>query len=178
MVQRIAKLFVSLSKSQLFIFIISIILFIEIVSLKFGYRLAVNVSNSLPFHVFIVDTKDSSRHNIERNNYIQFYNKNTKYYEGRKFTKKVLAVGGDVLNIEQLETPIDNIQAIIKFRNVILEVKDYTTLGTKVYTNNIAVIPKDMLFVVGTHRESFDSRYMEFGLIKKSEVLGVAKPLF
>jgi conjugal transfer pilin signal peptidase TrbI len=36
------------------------------------------------------------------------------------------------------------------------------------------VIPAGYVFVAGTHEDSFDSRYKEFGLIKRSELRGKA----
>jgi signal peptidase I len=178
LVKEISELFVFLSKSQLFIFIISLVLFIEFAFIKFNFRLSINMSDSLPFRAFLIDGRKEKIVSMKRGDYIQFYNKNTKYYRGEKFTKMLLAKEGDILEIEQFEKPIENMQAIIKFWGAVLQVKDYTSLGTKLHLNNTMVIPKNKLFVIGLHNDSFDSRYQEFGLIDEEEVIGVAKPIF
>jgi conjugal transfer pilin signal peptidase TrbI len=40
------------------------------------------------------------------------------------------------------------------------------------------VIPPGQLYVLGTHRDSYDSRYARVGLIKQNDVIGKAIPLF
>jgi signal peptidase I len=166
------------SSWRIFTIVIWFIVFIEIMFIVFDCKISIDISNSLSYHVYFVSMKKSNISNIKKGNYIQFYNRNTEHYKGRKFTKKILAVEEDKLYIIQLQEPKDNIQAVITFENTILKVKDYTSLGTKIHTNTIATIPENKLFVIGTHENSFDSRYQEFGLIDKSEVIGVAVPLF
>ena len=157
---------------------ILLIVVFEITLFKLNYKLSINISDSLPFKIFLVDKRKSSIENIKNGDYIQFKNSNTRYYGGKNITKKVLAVAGSVLQINQYQEPIENIQATIQFNDVTLKVKDHTTKGTKVYTNIISEIPSQRYFVYGTHKDSFDSRYAEFGLIKEEEIIGVAVPLF
>ena len=40
------------------------------------------------------------------------------------------------------------------------------------------VIPEGMVFVAGTHSDSFDSRYKEFGFVPLETVRGQVWPLF
>jgi conjugal transfer pilin signal peptidase TrbI len=165
-------------QSKLFLSAILALALFEIILFKFDCKLSINISASLPFKIFLVDARESSINKIKNGDYMQFRNDNTSYYGGENITKKVLAVGGDRLKINQYEIPMENIQAAIEFGDVVLEVKDYTTRGTKIHVNNVEIMPQNQYFVYGMHRDSFDSRYKEFGLIKKQEVIGVARPLF
>lgn len=174
----INEFFCKILKSKLFLIIVLLLIFFEIAFFVFDHKLSINISNSLPFRVFIIDKRKSSIDRIKNGDYIQFKNNNTHYYNGTNITKRVLAIGGNKLEIYQYKEPKNNIQAQIKFDGVVLEVRDYTKYGTKIYTNNIETIPQNYYFIYGTHRDSFDSRYREFGLINKKEIIGVAKPLF
>ena len=53
-------------------------------------------------------------------------------------------------------------------------------LRTEPRNGGLLLLKAYSLFVlgIGTNKDSFDSRYKEFGLINKQEVIGVAKPLF
>lgn len=175
--QRIANIFVYLGGSKVFISIITIILLLEISLLITNHKISIGVSDSLPFHIFLVNKNIGNLKNLKSADYIQFRNKNTKYYNGKYITKQILATGGDVLEINQFNKPINNIQAKIEFNGTILDVKDFTPLGTKLHTNNIEKIPENYFFVIGTHKNSFDSRYMEFGLINREDIIGTVKPL-
>ena len=165
-------------KSKIVIIFVLLLIIFELTLFKLNYKLSINISDSLPFKLFLVDKRQSSIDNIVDGDYIQFKNSNTRYYGGKNITKRVLAIGGDVIEVNQYQEPIENIQATIKFNDVILNVKNYTAKGTKINTNSISPIPNKRYFVYGIHKDSFDSRYAEFGLINKEEIIGVAKPLF
>ncbi len=143
-----------------------------------GFKISINISKSLPFKLFMVNTNISRINTIRPGDFIQFVNKNSKYYRGVQITKQVLAMSGDIMEIEIFTKTKDNVQGLIKHNDRILEVKDKTALGTKVHINNIRIIPPQHYFVIGHDNNSFDSRYMEFGLISKDEVIGVARPIF
>lgn len=174
----IGKFFSKILKSKLLLTAILLLIILEVMFWGFNHKISINISNSLPFKMFLVDMRQSSIDKIKNGDYLQFRNSNTHYYSGKNITKMVLAIGGDTLEINQYKNPSENIQATIKFNGYTLEVKDYTALGTKIHTNNLEIIPQDQYFVYATHKNSFDSRYKEFGLIDKKEVIGVAKPLF
>ncbi len=162
--------------TKIILFFTGILIFIETIMLIGNYKLSINISPSLPYHLFLVKTKNYKE--IKNGDFIQFINKNAKYYSGANITKQVFATGGDILEINIFEQPKDNIQGTIRFNEMELKVKDRSVFGTKININDISVIPEHSYFVIGYNEDSFDSRYKEFGLIEKEEVIGVAKPIF
>ncbi len=160
------------------IIVFTIITFVSLLLFFNGYRFSINISSSLPHKLFLVNTNQKNINNVTNGDFIQFINKDAKYYNGIKITKQVLAKEGDVLEINSFREIKDNIQGTINYGDKVLKVKFKTKKGTEVKINNIKVIPKNRYFVMGYDEHSFDSRYKEFGLIEKSEVIGVAKPLF
>ncbi len=84
-------------------------------------------------------------------------------------TKRVMCEGGDVLVVEG-EWFYCNGQFLGVGKHYTL-----TGLQVKLFTFN-GVVPKDSLFVMGTHKDSFDSRY--FGFIKTADVKAIEYPLF
>ncbi len=84
-------------------------------------------------------------------------------------TKRVMCEGGDILAVK------DNwFYCNGQFLGV---GKHYTLKGepVKLFIYN-GTIPKDHLFVMGTHRDSFDSRY--FGFINTADIKAIEYPLF
>ncbi len=165
-------------KGKLVLFFTSILICVELVFYLLGLKVSVNISPSLPYKFFIVDTREDKIKNIKNGDFIQFRNRNTKYYNGINITKQILAKSGDVLEVNSFELPKNNVQGTIRFKNIILEVKDKSMFGTKMSMNDVITIPDNKFFVIGFDKNSFDSRYKEFGLIDELEVIGVAKPLF
>lgn len=162
--------------TKIILFFAGILILIKAIMFIGNYKLAINISSSLPYHLFLVKTKNYKK--IENGDFIQFINKDAQYYSGANITKQVLAIGGDILEINIFEQPKDNIQGTIRFNEMELKVKDRSIFGTKININDISVIPENSYFVIGYNKDSFDSRYKEFGLIEKEEVIGVAKPIF
>lgn len=167
-----------LNKTNICLFFVLIFILIEILMFSFGCKISVNISPSLPYKVFFVNKSKNKINNIKNGDFIQFINKDAKYYNGVKITKQVLAKSGDNLVINLFDEINNNIQGTIIYKDKTLNVKYKTSKGTRVYINDISTLPKDKYFVVGYDENSFDSRYKEFGLIDKKEVIGVAKPLF
>lgn len=164
------------NKSKIFLSIVGVAILCELIIIINGYKLSVNVSESLPYRFFLIKTRNYD--SIKNGDFIQFINKDAKYYNGKKITKQVLASSGDVVKINIFKQAENNIQGSITYNNTVLKVKDKTILGTKVYINDIEVIPENNYFVIGYNKNSFDSRYKEFGFINKDEVIGVAIPIF
>lgn len=162
--------------TKIVLFFTGMLIFIEAIMFIGNYKLAINISPSLPYRLFLVKTKNYKE--IKNGDFIQFINKDAQYYNGVNITKQVLAVSGDILKINIFKQPIDNIQGTIKYNKTELKVKDRTVFGTKVNINNISVIPENSYFVIGYDKDSFDSRYKEFGLINQNEIIGIAKPIF
>lgn len=164
-------------KYKILLSILFVIIILEMILIFTNHKISISLSNSLPFKFFLIN-KNIDNVKFKNGDYIQFKNDDIKYYGGKQITKQIFASEGDVLEIIKYEVIKDNIQGKIIFNNVILEVKDFTALGTKLEINNIEKIENDNFFVIGEHKDSYDSRYKSFGLIKKEDIIGIAKPFF
>ncbi len=81
-------------------------------------------------------------------------------FKDRRFIKYILGKAGD---------RISNIQGTIYIgSNKVGKVRNVNNL-TPI---NEGIIPDGYMFVAGTHPDSFDSRYKEFGLIRKANLEG------
>lgn len=83
-------------------------------------------------------------------------------YKGKKFLKYLVGTAGD---------EIRNINNNIYVGDFVIGKAEKNAILTPI---NNGKIPKGYVFVAGTHKKSFDSRYKEFGLIKESDLRGKA----
>ena len=56
--------------------------------------------------------------------------------------------------------------------------KSHTLDGKALTPIKSQTIPAGWMFVYATHPDSFDSRYIEFGLVNINKAIGVVKPLW
>lgn len=106
----------------------------------------------------------------EKHQMIAIYGHDTKYKHQAKFIKIVGGVAGDQINLLDDQIWIND-QLIGKLKNHTI---DHQTL-TKIQSQKI---PAGWVFVYATHKDSFDSRYQEFGLVNIRQVIGKVKPLW
>jgi conjugative transfer signal peptidase TraF len=131
-------------------------------------RIAVTITPSLSHTVFYLDNVTQGR--IRRGDYVLFPLAHPVTQELRftRTIKEVACVGGQSLVVSGREYYCDG--------TFLGTAKAYSLKGEKV--GNFAfsgVIPKGFLFVLGHHKDSFDSRY--FGLIREEDVEKIARPL-
>lgn len=126
-----------------------------------------NVTNSLPQRIFIIHKGD---YKFKVGDFVAAYSRGLpNLSDGIKLIKMVRGL------------PLDKIEVIN--RKVYINAKECCTINDKtgwwgaIHPVELKVIPKDCYFVVGTSYHSFDSRYKEFGLICKSQILGKAYSL-
>jgi conjugal transfer pilin signal peptidase TrbI len=132
------------------------------------YRITLNLTNSVPFKVFIVDV---TRKAPARGDYVVFKWRGGAGYEaGTQFIKRVEGIGGQVIARAGRIVLIDN-EPIARA----LERSPKGTLLVPIAAQSIAA---DAYFVSSDGVDAFDSRYEAFGLIKKKEIVGAAWPLF
>lgn len=91
----------------------------------------------------------------------------TKYINDVSFIKIIAGIAGDVINIDADNQITINNQLVGRLRIKTLNGDDLTAIEQK-------IIPKDYVFVVGTHMRSFDSRYQEYGLVHLKNIAGLA----
>lgn len=81
-------------------------------------------------------------------------------FSGKKFIKYVFGTAGD---------RIKNVNGVIYVGEKRIGLAQKTEYLTPVENG---VVPEGYIFVSGTHPDSLDSRYQEFGLVKLSEIKG------
>ncbi len=129
-------------------------------------QLLESVSESLDGVRYLIVIKSSS---IKRGDIVSIQGHTPEYVGDHIFTKRVIGLPGDrvIRNKTQL---------IIKAQNgsfsMTLPLLTKTKEGEPLTPLSLNVIPKGCLFVIGDHLRSFDSRYEEFGLVKKEKVWG------
>jgi conjugal transfer pilin signal peptidase TrbI len=125
-------------------------------------RIVVAVTPSVNYRIFFIETFD--KRTIVKHDYILF---NKPGYD-RPFVKQVLCMAGDYLY------NIDN--DYFCNGSFIGSSKDFSLTGKTLSRFSYrGVIPREKLFVSGSHKDSYDSRY--FGFIDISEVCARVKPI-
>ena len=82
--------------------------------------------------------------------------------EKRRLLKEVIGLPGDKILIKENEMWVND--------NKIGELLSKTSLGKNLSPNKEKIVPKDHLFVRGTDKQSFDSRYEEFGFVPFKDI--------
>ena len=126
----------------------------------FGLRK--NVSDSLPFKWFISFKLDA----IRRNDYVAFYHEQ----HGVILAKKMTGIPGDSIAVRD-----DHVFVNHQDCGGILKQSPSGRTLTPIREN---IIPEGFVFVSGTHKDSFDSRYAEFGLMRIEDLQEVLWPIF
>ena len=136
----------------------------------------INKSESLPGKIFLV-VKGAS---FKKEDLIGIESHQTSFGRTNRLIKRIGGVGGDTLRFKKLEDNFDQ-------ENLTASTKDYmgdiyindqcigpvfnqTSEGKNLTPLKEKIIPAGYLFVHGTHPQSFDSRYAEFGLMDDGEV--------
>jgi conjugal transfer pilin signal peptidase TrbI len=151
-------------KVGIFVILITPLCLSSLLSFGFGYRVVINTTYSLP-HTFYLT--NPVRNVPQRGDYIAF----THPISTKMIVKQVLGVAGDTLT----QTPSF---VCVEGSGRILSLKKKRSTGTPLTPMDTDVIPEGMVFVAGTHSDSFDSRYKEFGFVPLETVRGQVWPLF
>lgn len=155
-----------MDKKKLILFSSFFVLLITIgsnfVSLPFGLR--INQSDSLPHRLFFGLSVGDRQ--IERGSIISF----THHLCRKNLAKKVTGLPGDRITI-----CADHLYINGKYAG---KIQAETSKGIKLFPAKEGLIEPDYFFVMGTHERSFDSRYLEFGLIHRDSIVEILCPLF
>ncbi len=133
-----------------------------LLSVCLGYRILINTSASLP-HTFYLTNPTQKQ--INRGDYIAF----THPISDKVIVKRVLGVSGDVIR------QTDN---LILINGQVLTLKAKRSNGTPLTPLRASIVTEETVFVSGSHKDSFDSRYEEFGLVPLVQVRGRVWPIF
>jgi len=133
-------------------------------------RIAIAVSPSLSHRIFILDR---SGRTPRTGDYVLFTFSSPLYEQGRrhKAIKEVICREGERLTV-------DRVHRYFYCNGKYVAMAKVTSLSGKplpLFVHN-GVIPKGFLFVTGTHRDSFDSRY--WGFLEEKTIEAIAHPLF
>ena len=145
-------------KSNAFVFLFVVAAFFA--CYKCGY--ANNITQSLPYkHFFIYKTT-----NIKTGDYVLFSAPKTSIYAGMKLIKQVVGVSGDIVAVQDDDVFVNE--------KLIGTAKKRAKNGAALRVTQDSQIPKGRYFVANSHVDSYDSRYLDFGLIDEKDIIGVA----
>lgn len=139
-----------------------------IVSITHHWKLAYNYTNSLPQTLFAIHI---GQKDVKRGDYISFYppRRATSGNE-MPFVKKVVCLPGERIRSYG--------QQIFCEDKPVALAKEFSLKGLPLQKVSDQVLGEDDYFVVGTHPDSFDSRYQNFGPINRCRFIGKAYPIF
>ena len=150
------------------LFIGATLFFIALYALFCRYNVLFNYTHSLPQKIFIVDVGNK---NLKVGDYAAFHSEHLpNTLNGMKIIKIISGVQGDVVDVKDNEVFINN--------KYLTKIYTRKAIWGEITPIDKTVIPKDCYFMEGTARTSFDSRYKEFGLICKDQIIGKAFPYF
>lgn len=142
-------------------------LVVVLVSLNYArarWVFGLNITESLPNWAFVVDSYGWP----VRGELAMFEVPANPYYD-RPFVKRVVGVAGDT---------IENRGGRIYVAGLFIgEAKPFARDGRTLQAIESQVIPRGRIFMVGDHRDSYDSRYDEIGLIPVEHIIGRAFPI-
>lgn len=129
-------------------------------------QLLESVSESLEGVRYLIVLKSSS---IKRGDIVAIQGHTPQYVGEHIFTKRIVGLPGDqiIRNKTQLTLKAQN-GSFSTSLPLLIKTKE----GEPLAPLSLNVIPEGYLFVIGDHLRSFDSRYEEFGLVKKEKVWG------
>ena len=131
-----------------------------------NYGYARNISSSLPHkNFFIIKTSK-----IKVGDYILFKAPRNSAYDGMFLVKQVLAGNGDKVTVSERNVFIND--------KLAATAKTHTKAGQVLTVASDSEITKGSYFVANPHQDSYDSRYLDFGLIHEKDISGVAYALW
>ena len=145
-----------------------LLLLIVIAALWYKTGIWVAMSDSLPYKFYLLIK--GRNYLPKKNELVAIKGHNTKYVSNTNFIKIVGGVTGDVINVVN-NVIFVNSTKIGSVRQNTLDNKPLTPITTQ-------KIPPGFMFVYATHNNSFDSRYLEFGLVNINFIVGKVIPIW
>lgn len=135
------------------------------------YKISVTLTPSLKHRVYwLIRNPDK----VVRGDYVLFRHKELSARMGMKKSEDVMKIlgcnEGDLLTVDAEKKFYCNGEYLVRAKDISLkgeQLQYFVFNGT---------IPKGVMFVMGQHKDSFDSRY--FGFVDKSRILAKAYPIF
>ncbi len=148
---------------------IIIFLAVSLIAISFWiinrFEIVVNYSDSLPYHFVIIDKKLIP---TKREQIFVFYVYDNKQLGNKKikFIKKIAGLPFDKIIIDNKKIFVAN-----KFIGVI---KNKSRNNQALSAIDKKIIGEHQYFAYAPHKDSFDSRYNEIGLIDEKNIVGTA----
>lgn len=157
------KLFVGHVSSNFFAYMF---LFLSFYLFAQNYRIAINNDVSLPGKVFLVHY--GKKPDV---NGLVVFKQDAKYLPKYLTLVKIL-IGkpGDTISVKNDDVYVNG--------TYIGHAKKTTKKGKPLTVTDETIVPPGKYFVAGTHKDSFDSRYKEFGFLDPATIEGTAYAIF
>jgi signal peptidase I/conjugal transfer pilin signal peptidase TrbI len=135
------------------------------------YKFSVTLTPSLKHRVYWL-TRNPDR--VEKGDYVLFRHRELSTRMGIKNSEDVMKILG--CNEGELLT-VDADKKFFCNGEYLVRAKDFSLKGEPLqhFVFN-GPVPKGFMFVMGQHKDSFDSRY--FGFVEKTRILAKAYPIF
>ena len=149
----------------------TLIYIVSLMGLVFMFKgyfgLAVNVTHSLPYKVFVIHKVGTPA----VGKYISFKAPaQSGFSPGTIITKKIWAGPGDRVLKKGQDFYIN--------QKWVSRAKPYSRAGELLITGPEGQLPPGQYYVGATHPDSLDSRYQKMGWINSEQIIAVAYPLF
>ena len=135
------------------------------------YKFSVTLTPSLKHRIYWL-TRNPDK--VVRGDYILFHHKELAAKVGMKKSEEMLKVigcnEGDQLTVDEEKKFYCNGEYLVRAKDISLKGEP---LQHFVFNGQI---PKGVMFVMGQHKDSYDSRY--FGFVEKNRILAKAYPIF
>jgi conjugal transfer pilin signal peptidase TrbI len=162
-----ANMTMKLKNKQIIIALTALALISGVVLLKNNFLIIHNKSESLPSHWFVI----SKGQIPQKDQIFAFKAKDNPAYEtGEIFIKIVGGIAGDAVITKERNFYITN-QFGDKF---IGTAKTVSLKGQPLTMSDSGIIPPQYYFAYTTHKDSYDSRYQQIGLINETQIIGTA----
>ena len=133
-----------------------------------SWRVAINVTPSLPGHVYLIDLKDKTP---VTEGLIAFRARAMQPIpNGVTVIKVVRGIAGDLVTVTDRQVEVNG--------RWVAYAKPTSRTGEPLVPSATQTIPNGRIFVYAPHPDSFDSRYAVPGLIDESQIIGRAYELF
>ena len=135
------------------------------------YKFSVTLTPSLKHRIYWL-TRNPDK--VVRGDYVLFHHKEFAAKVGMKKSEEMLKVigcnEGDQLTVDAEKKFYCNGEYLVRAKDISLKGEP---LQHSVFNGQI---PKGVMFVMGQHKDSYDSRY--FGFVDKNHILAKAYPIF
>lgn len=132
------------------------------------YRITVSMTDSLPAHFYLLHIGQVPK----RGDIAAYFAPANRFYPETRagYMKIARGVAGDIVRCENHHFSING--------EIVGVAKPMALNGLPLWPGPTGVLPPDEYFFWTPHPDSFDSRYSDVGWIRRSQVIGVARPIF